>query len=143
MQKELEKIRKRRAEIISNERETRQKCDVCDRIAMWNAGNRCEECRRRESSDDGNEEYVEIANDINVSIEENRVNEVRCSRRQRCGEIKVEDIVTKIKDKVMTRLFSVNHNGFGPGFNEKIDQVIIEIKSKNIEGIMISSSNTR
>ena len=90
---------------MSNERETRQKCDVCDRIAMWNAGNRCEECRRRESSDDGNEEYVEIANDINVSIEENRVNEVRCSRRQRCGEIKVKGGVTTIKDKGIEIIF--------------------------------------
>ena len=51
MHKELEKINKRRAEIMSDERETRERCDTCDRIIMWNAENRCEECRIREISD--------------------------------------------------------------------------------------------
>ena len=143
MQKESVKIRQRRVEIMSNEREIRQKCDICDRIIMWNVVNRCEECRIRESSDDVNEENEEIGNIVNIVRRENRSVEVRSRRRQRCGEIKVEGGVTEIKNKGITRLFSVNCNGFGPGSTDKIDQVIRESKSRNVDGAMISSSDTR
>ena len=128
---------------MSNEREIRQKCDMCDRIMMWNVVNRCEECRIRESSDDVNEENEEIGNEVNIVRRENRSVEVRSRRRQRCGEIKVKGGVTEIKNKGITRLFSVNCNGFGPGSNDKIDQVIRESKRRNIDGAMISSSDTR
>ena len=49
----------------------------------------------------------------------------------------------KIKDKFMTRLFSVNCNWFGPGSNDEIDQVVRESKSRNVYGIMVISSDAR
>ena len=71
------------------------------------------------------------------------MSEVRISRMQRFGAIMVKGGVTKIKDKGMTRLFSENCNGFGPGSNDKIDQVIRESKSRSVDSIMISLSGTR
>ena len=117
-------MRKRRVGAINNEREIRQKCDTRDRSMVWNLRNRCEECRTRESSENKNEENAEITNHVNVEIEESRVSEERNVRRQKCGEVEVKGGVTKMKDKEITRLFSVNCNVFGPGSNDKIVQVI-------------------
>ena len=69
MQKELDKIRKIRVEIISNEREIRQTCDACDRIIMWNVRNRWEEFKTIESSDNVNEKNSEIPSKVNISVE--------------------------------------------------------------------------
>ena len=79
---------------------------------------RCEEYRIRESSNNENEDNEEI------------VSEVRSSRRQRCGEIKVKVWVTKTKNKGIMIFFAENCNGFGLGSNDKIDQVIRGIKCK-------------
>ena len=43
----------------------------------------------------------------------------------------------------MTRLFSVNFNGFGPGSKNKMDQLIRENKRRDDNGVIISSSDTR
>ena len=86
-QKHQEKVRKRRVGAMSNDRETRQKCDVCNRTMMWNLENMCKECRTRESSENANEENVEIMNNVDVEIKESKVRERTSVRRQRCGEI--------------------------------------------------------
>ena len=142
MQKEQGKIRKRRVGMMSNKRETRQRCNSCDISMMWNLENRCEEHVTRDSSENMNAENVEITNDTNVEIEESRVSERRSVRRQRCSEIKIRGGVMKMKDKGIMRLFSVNSNGFGPGSSDEIDQIIRESEGRHIDGIMISSSDT-
>ena len=81
-------------------------------------------------------------NEVEDTSRKNIESEVRSSRRQRCGEIKVKGIVTKNKNEGITTFFLVNCNGFGPGSNEKTDQVIREIKCREIEFIMTSSSDT-
>ena len=143
IQKEYEKIRKRSVGTMINEREMRQKRSRCNRNMIWNLGSRCEVFRTREISKNVNEENVEITNNVNVEIEEIRVSEGRSIRIERAREIKMKGGVTKTKDEGMTRLFSVNCNVFGSGSSDKIDQVIRESESKNVDGIMISSSHTR
>ena len=81
IQKEQGKIRKRRVGIMSNERETRQRCNVYNRSMICNLANRCEECRIRDSSENINTEKVEITNDVNVEIEESKISERRIIRR--------------------------------------------------------------
>ena len=126
-----------------NEREMPQKCDACNRTMTWNLGNTCKECRRRKISENIKVENIEIMNNVNVEIEESRVRERRSVRKQRRGEIKVKGGVTAMKDKGITRLFSVNWNGFGPESYDKINQLIRESERRNVDGIMISSSDTR
>ena len=48
---------------------------------MWNVGSRREEYRTREIIDDANKENTEIASNVNIAIEENRVSEVRSIKR--------------------------------------------------------------
>ena len=43
----------------------------------------------------------------------------------------------------MTRLFPVNCNGFGPRSNDKIDQIIQDSRDRNIDVVLIGSSDTR
>ena len=117
------------AEIISDEREMRQRCDVSYIIVTWNVVNRCKECGIRESSNNAHRENGELVNEVEGAIEENKVSEVIINRKQRCREIKIKGRVTKTKNKEIMRLFSENCNGFGLGSNDKIDQVIRESKS--------------
>ena len=134
----IREIKEKNAGTMSNEREIRQKCGTCNRIMIWNLGNRREQCRTRESSENINKENAEITKNINVEIEEIRVSEGRIVIKQRCREIKVKSGVKKMKDEGITRLVSVNCNRLGPGSNYKIDQAIRESKRRNVDEIMIS-----
>ena len=143
MRKELVKIRKTKAEIMSEKVEMRQRGESCDSKISWNATSGCDECERNETSNDKNRERQKIVNEREVERRVNEMREVITRRRQRCNEIKFKGGVNKNKDKGVTRLFSVNCDGFGPESSDNIDQVIKESEDRDIYGIMISSSDTR
>ena len=116
----------------------RQIHETCDSTIIWNVINRCDECERNESSNNENRKSQEIVNGVEVERRRNKMREVRTRRRKRCSEIKVKRGV-KNENKGATRLFSLHCNSFGPGSNDKIDQVIKESKGRDIDGIMINS----
>ena len=92
---------------MCDERETRQRCDTCDRIIIWNAVIRCEKLRIKEISNNENEENEEIVNVTEGTSGENRASEGRISERQRFGEIKVKGKIKK-QNKGIARVFLVN-----------------------------------
>ena len=97
---------------------------MCDRTTMLSEENRCGECAIREIRN--NEDRVNQGrfNEEEVERREHRVNEESDRRRQRCVKIKVKGGNNKNKAKEITRLFSLNCNGFDPESNDKIDKVI-------------------
>ena len=106
LQKEIVKIRNKRAEIMNDARKALQRCDTCDRMMMWNEVSKCEDCRIRESDNNDNEDNKDIVNEVVDLSRENRENEVRSSRRQRGGKLKVKGGVTKKKYEGIKRVFS-------------------------------------
>ena len=55
----------------------------------------------------------------------------------------MKESTNKTKNKGLTRLFSANSNGFGPGSKDKIDQLVRESKGRDVDEVIISSSDTR
>ena len=58
-----EKIRKRRTETMSDTREIRQTCGMCDRITMANVVNKCGEFASSAISNNENEEIMNVVED--------------------------------------------------------------------------------
>ena len=121
-----------------SEFEIMQSCEMCNRRIMLSPLNRCSECVSVEQS--SNENDINVAR-RNVNVNESNNVEVvsRVRNRRRCDEIKVKGLVQKKKDQSVTRLFSVNCNGFGPRSNDKIDQIIRESRKRIIDGVLIRS----
>ena len=119
-----------------------QSYEMCNRRITWTAINRCSECVSVEQSSNENDNNATRRNvDANESNNVEVVSSVR--NRKISDEIKVKGLVQKKKEQNVTRLFSVNCNGFGTRSNDKIDQIIRESREINIDRVLISWSDTK
>ena len=63
--------------------------------------------------------------------------------RERCAETQHGGFIDDNKRAGVTRLFAVNCNGFGPESYDKLDQTQRSGENHKLDGILISSSDTR